>query len=102
MIPIRFEGTPVGQRDGGRVQSFTHEISVTCLPKDIPDHVAVNVADLKIGDSIHVSDINMPGLVFGAPADTLLYMVAAARVEVAEDEAGAAAEAEETEEEGDE
>lgn len=99
-VPIKFAGTPVGQRDGGRIQAFAHEISITCLPKDLPDHVEIDVSGMKIGDLIHVSDLKHDGLTFNAPADTLLYSVSAARAEVSEETAAAApaeGEAEESE-----
>ena len=100
MIPIRYLGTPAGQRDGGRIQAFAHEISVSCLPKHLPDHVDVDVSGLKIGDSVHVSDLAHESITFGAPADTLLYSVSAARVEA--DEATAPAAASTEPEEGEE
>jgi len=81
-VPVRYVGTPVGQRDGGRVQVFFHELEITCLPKDIPDHIEVDVSALAIGDVIHLSNIEIEGVTFGAGADTLLYSVMAARVEV--------------------
>lgn len=100
MIPIRYLGTPLGQRDGGRIQAFAHEISVTCLPKHLPDHIDIDVSGLKIGDTVHVSDLAHESITFGTPAETLLYSVSAARVDVDETVApeAAATEAEEGEE----
>jgi len=85
-VPIRYTGTSRGQRDGGRVQAFFHELEVTCLPKDIPDHTSFDVSDLGIGDTVHLSDIAVEGVTFGAGPDTLLYSVMAPRVEVEEEE----------------
>ena len=37
-------------------------MEITCLPTDIPERVNVDVTALKIGDSIHVSDLSLPGV----------------------------------------
>jgi large subunit ribosomal protein L25 len=85
-VPIRYTGVSRGQRDGGRTQAFFHELEVTCLPKDIPDHIEVDISELEIGDTIHLSDVAVEGVIFGAGQDTLLYSVMAPRLEVEEEE----------------
>ncbi len=94
-VPIRYTGTSIGQRDGGRVQTFFHELEITCLPKDIPDHIEVDISQLQIGGTIHLSDVAAEGLNFGAAPDTLLYSVMAPRVEVEEEVAEGLVEGEE-------
>lgn len=60
-IPIHFVGTPRGVKtDGGIMQATMRELEISCLPTDIPEHFELDVADLGIGDSIHVSDISIP------------------------------------------
>ncbi len=56
-IPLVLVGAPVGIKDGGVIQHILHKVEVECLPKDIPSHIDINIESLKIGDSIHVSDI---------------------------------------------
>jgi len=56
-IPVHFEGNSVGVKLGGNIENLLHELSVECLPKDIPEAVVVNVEPLNIGDSIHVGDL---------------------------------------------
>jgi large subunit ribosomal protein L25 len=59
-IPIHLVGTSIGvQQDGGILQHVLRELEVECLPTDIPEKVEVDVAGLKIGDSIHVGDIKL-------------------------------------------
>jgi len=104
-IPIHFTGTPVGVKvDGGIMQATMRELDVSCLPVDIPDQLEINVAELGIGDSVHVQDISLENVdilsearrtivVISAP--TVIKAEAAAVEEVAEAaEAEAAAEGE--------
>ena len=56
-IPIEFVGKALGQTSGGILKENFHEITVKGLPKDLPDRLMVDVSNMNIGDSIHVSDI---------------------------------------------
>jgi large subunit ribosomal protein L25 len=62
-IPIVLVGgIPKGVRDGGLLQHVLHKVKVSCLPKDIPEKVEVNVADLEMNRSVHVSDLLIPNV----------------------------------------
>ena len=61
-IPIHFEGTPEGVKMGGIQQSTLRELVIRGLPGELPDLINVNVENLDIGDSIHVKDIDVPGV----------------------------------------
>ncbi|HVN67102.1 MAG TPA: 50S ribosomal protein L25 [Candidatus Sulfotelmatobacter sp.] len=57
-VPIELTGLPIGVKESGGVLIHgLREVEVECLPKDIPDKFTIDVADLKIGDSLHVSDL---------------------------------------------
>jgi large subunit ribosomal protein L25 len=59
-IPIVITGgTPLGVREGGVLQQIVHQLKVACLPKFIPDHIEVNVENLKINNFVHVSDLKI-------------------------------------------
>lgn len=58
-VPVVLTGQAIGARDGGLVQHIVHKLRVECLPKDLPEHVEIDVTDMKIGDSIHVGQINL-------------------------------------------
>ncbi|KAB7623787.1 50S ribosomal protein L25/general stress protein Ctc [Alkalilimnicola sp. S0819] len=45
---------------GGRVNYAMIELEVECLPQDLPDNIEVDLADMDIGDILHVSDITLP------------------------------------------
>ncbi len=60
-IPIKLTGgIPKGVREGGILQHVLHKVRVSCLPKNIPDHIEINVEDLGLNRSIHVKDLNVP------------------------------------------
>jgi len=50
-------GIPVGVRDGGMLQHVIHKLRISCLPKDIPSKIEVDVSALQINHSVHVSEL---------------------------------------------
>ncbi len=95
-VPVQFHGTPVGQKEGGDTQLLLHEIQVNCLPKDIPSHIDVDIANLQIGDAIHVRDLDVPGVTIVESPDKTVVSVVPPRGGLAaleaEEEAAAAGE----------
>ena len=60
-MPVVAKGEPVGvKQEGGSLEHILWEIEVECLPTDIPKEIEVDVSHLKIGDAIHIKDINFP------------------------------------------
>jgi len=60
-VPIHTTGDPVGVKaDKGILDHVLREIDVRCLPTAIPDFLEVDVAELGIGDGVHVSDLTVP------------------------------------------
>lgn len=59
-IAVELEGSPVGVREGGILEHTLYEVDIECLPKDIPEHLIVDVSALNQGDSIHIGDITVP------------------------------------------
>lgn len=94
-IPVHLHGTPHGVTMGGLLDHALREIEIDCLPRAIPDEVVVDVAALDVGDSIHVSDLDLPeGVELHTAADLSVVSVVAPRVEEepsVEEEAEAAA-----------
>lgn len=58
-VPVVLAGQAIGVRDGGIVQHNLHKIRVECLPKDMPEHIEVDVTGLKIGDALHINQISL-------------------------------------------
>jgi large subunit ribosomal protein L25 len=59
-VPVNLLGVAAGVKEGGLLDFAHHSLHIECLPGQIPDHIDINIADLKIGHSIHVSEINFP------------------------------------------
>jgi large subunit ribosomal protein L25 len=59
--PIVYVGTPFGVRsEGGMLDQIMHELNIQALPSRIPDHINVDVSELHVGKSLHVSDLVLP------------------------------------------
>ncbi len=59
-VPIILTGAaPLGVRDGGIVQHIMHRLKISCLPKDIPEHIEVNAEHLKMNQFVHVRDLKI-------------------------------------------
>jgi large subunit ribosomal protein L25 len=58
-VPVHLVGKPEGTKVGGILEQVRRVIEVQCLPGDIPKSIDIDVSALKIGDSIHMQDINV-------------------------------------------
>jgi large subunit ribosomal protein L25 len=60
-VRLRFVGNAVGvKQDGGLLDTVITELQVSCAPENIPDVIEIDVSNLQIGDSLHISDISLP------------------------------------------
>ncbi len=59
--PIAYVGIPDGVRhEGGLLDQIMHELHIEVDPSNIPNHIDVDVSGLKLGKSMHVSDLTLP------------------------------------------
>ena len=85
-------GEAVGVKSfGGLLEQLVREISIKCLPQDLPEVIKVDVSALKIGDSIHIKDVVLPEGVTAVDTDATIFMVAEPTVAVEAPVAAAAA-----------
>jgi large subunit ribosomal protein L25 len=77
-VPLHFlnqESSPAGKTSGVVISHNLTEVEVSCLPKDLPEFIALDLADLKPGDIVHLSQlklpagVNLPALHLGADHD---------------------------------
>ncbi|MEH6558942.1 MAG: 50S ribosomal protein L25/general stress protein Ctc [Oceanicoccus sp.] len=111
-VPLHFtnEETCHGVKmEGGTVSHALNDIEISCLPKDLPEYIEVNMEALKVGDNIHLSDLTLPkgvesvALAHGEDHDLLVSAVNAPRGGGdEEEETPATDEAADTEESSDE
>jgi len=62
-IPFHFlneDVAPGVKLEGGVVSHIMVDVDIACLPKDLPTYIEVDLINLSIGDSIHLSDIKAP------------------------------------------
>ena len=59
-VTLKFVGEPKGVKLGGVLSTELTDLEVRVLPRNIPDHIEVDVSDLEIGDALHASDLNLP------------------------------------------
>ncbi len=80
-VPLVLVGTPRGVKDqGGTLLHELHEVEIECLPKDVPEKIEVDVSELGVGQSLHISDIKIENITFVTPGDALVAHVVAPRV----------------------
>jgi large subunit ribosomal protein L25 len=62
-VPLHFlnETTAIGVKQGGGVVShLMTELEIMCLPKYLPSYIEVDIAELGLGHSMHISDLKLP------------------------------------------
>lgn len=100
MVRLETVGEAVGAREGGVLQMPLTEIEIECLPHLIPSSIQVDVSELSIGDSVLISDLQVPeGITVLTPAEDVVASVLAPTREEVADEAADGEEAEATAEE---
>ena len=62
-VPFHFineETAPGVKLEGGLVSHIMTEIDISCLPKDLPQYIEVDLGELAMGESIHLSEVTVP------------------------------------------
>ena len=62
-VPLHFvneENSPGVKGAGGMVSHVMNELEISCLPKDLPEFIEVDLADMQAGHSLHVSHLKLP------------------------------------------
>jgi len=58
-VPIHLVGEPEETGEGGVLTQQLREIKVMCTPSKIPEFIEIDVSGLKVGESLHVSDLRV-------------------------------------------
>jgi len=62
-VPLHFinEESCVGVKTGGGVIShIMTDLEISCLPKDLPEFIEVDLAELELNESVHLADLKLP------------------------------------------
>src|ERR1700734_3287123 len=96
-IPLHFTGAAVSpgvKSQGGLVSHMRTETEVSCLPKDLPEFIEVDISGLSLNESVHLSQLKIPPgvtLVELAKDDVAVVAIHSPRAEEPEPTAAAAA-----------
>lgn len=100
-VPLHFinEAKCIGVKQGGGVIShIMSELEISCLPKDLPEYIEVDLAEVNVGETIHISDLKLPdgvesyALAHGGDASAPVVSVHMPKLVTEEEEAVAAPE----------
>jgi large subunit ribosomal protein L25 len=92
-VSIRFvnkEKSPAAKTSGVVISHNITEVEVSCLPKDLPEHIELDLGELALGDVLHLSDLKLPAgveipeLKLGKEYDHTVVSAQAVREEVEE------------------
>jgi large subunit ribosomal protein L25 len=95
-IPLHFKGAAVSpgvKSQGGIVSHMRNDVVVSCLPKDLPEFIEVDISGLSLNESIHLSQLKIPDgvqLVDLAREDSAVVAIHSPRAEEPEATAAAA------------
>jgi large subunit ribosomal protein L25 len=105
-VPLHFIGEDIApgvKTDGGIVSHLRNDVEITCLPKDLPEFIEIDISSLGLNESIHLSQLKLsdgveiPELALGEEHDHAVVSVHLPRAVKEEEEIEAAPEAAEGE-----
>ena len=62
-VPLHFlneDNSPAGKAADVAVTHELNEVDVSCLPKNLPEYLEIDLGQIKVGDTIHLSEIKLP------------------------------------------
>jgi large subunit ribosomal protein L25 len=89
VVPVQLVGNPIGIKEGGILQHTLHKVEIECLPADIPEHLEIDVANLKLGQAIYAGDLKFENFILLNAPGAIIASVTHPKIEkVAEPVAG--------------
>lgn len=61
-VPVYLVGVPAGKEEGGILQQQRDSLPISCMPRDIPRSIEVDVSGLNVNDAIHIGDLDVPNV----------------------------------------
>ena len=80
-VPVQLVGSAIGIKEGGILQHTLHKVQISCLPVDIPEHLEIDVTNLKLGQAIHISDLSYDNLTILNNPESIIASVTHPKVE---------------------
>ena len=96
-VPLHFvnQETSVGVKKGGVVTHNLVDVEVTCLPAHLPEFIEADLANIDLGQSIHLSELKVPGgvelvqLLHGPEHDQVVAVIQSGRIALETEEPSA-------------
>lgn len=87
-VPVKARGEAPGIKEGGLMEVILRDLTVKCLPKDLPEFIEVDIGHLQLNESVHISDIleNYPDIEILQSADSSIIAIVPPFVEPEEEE----------------
>lgn len=77
-VPVELVGESIGVKEGGILEFPLREIEIRCLPTEIPEHITIDISQMKIGDSLRVGDLELKeGITVLDDPETVIVLIAA-------------------------
>ncbi|MFQ5636562.1 MAG: 50S ribosomal protein L25 [bacterium] len=81
-VTVHLVGEAIGiKRDGGVLQQVLRDISISCLPADIPEHIEFDITKMEIGDTVHIEDLDLGDVKILNDLTQTIAVIRAPRVE---------------------
>ena len=91
LIPIVFEGSSIGVRNGGKLRKTLRKLSIRSTPENLPDNVTIDIAPMTIGEKVYVKDLEVSNFDILTAGSSVIVSVKTARGVADDDEEEAAA-----------
>jgi large subunit ribosomal protein L25 len=89
-VPIKITGDSVGVIAGGKLSIKRRNLKIKGLPKDLPEHLTVDITNLKIHEGIKVGDLSFDKIELLDPKKSMVLTIATSRVAAKSEEEVAA------------
>ncbi len=82
-VPVELVGESIGVKDfGGILEHHLREMEISCLPKDIPERIEIDISNLNVGESISVADLTLEHIeILAEPEQTIVSVAHPKRAE---------------------
>jgi large subunit ribosomal protein L25 len=75
-VAVRAHGSPHGVREGGILETHIYEVTVRCLPNNLPSAIDVDISGMGVNTALHVSDLPVPpGVRIMTDPETVVFTV---------------------------
>jgi len=91
-LPVALEGSSLGVRNGGVLRRNAKVLFVRGMVDALPDAIAIDITAMRIGETIKVGDLNIPGVEMLEAANRVVVAIKTSRKAIADEEAEAAEE----------